>query len=189
MEKGGLLSALKAVFVTQSSRWYHSDELRFGLWGQVRRRWGLCGVKIIQPKQIVYAWRYLVLAVDVLRGVLLWDWADRMNQEHLLPIFEQWSPDAVVWDGASSHGGQAMGTLGFARIALPAYSPELNPAERIFEEIRREIEGIAYPSLQAKQHAIDQFLRRLRADKPRLRKLTAWDWIEQAQEQLPDENI
>jgi hypothetical protein len=186
VEKGGLLSALKAACVTPTSHWYHSDEMRFGLWGQVRRRWGLRGVKIIQPKQIVFAWRYLVLAVDVFRGVLLWDWTERMNQEHLMPIFARWSPDAVVWDGASSHHGQAMGTLGFARVFLPAYSPELNPAERIFEEIRREIEGMVYPSLQAKQHAIDQFLRRLRADKPRLRKLIAWHWITQVQEQLPD---
>jgi transposase len=80
-----------------------------------------------------------------------------------------------------------MGTLGFARIFLPSYSPELNPPERIFEEIRREIEGIVYPSLQAKQHAIDQFLRRLRADKARLQRLIGWDWIMQAYDQLPDE--
>jgi transposase len=178
---------LKDVSITKSTRWYHSDEMRFGLWGQVRRRWGLRGVKIIQPIQIVFAWRYLVLAVDGLRCQLLWDWSDRMNQEHLMPIFQRWSPDAVVWDGASSHRGNAMGTLGFARISLPSYSPELNPAERIFREIRREIEGIVYPSLQAKQHAINRFLRRLHADKTRLRALIGWDWIEHVYQQLPDE--
>ena len=43
------------------------------------------------------------------------------------------------------------------------YSPELNPAEGIFEEIRRQIEGIVYPSLSAKHYRIDHFLRRLRA--------------------------
>ena len=52
-----------------------------------------------------------------------------------------------------------MGDLGFARIALPPYSPELNPPERIFEELHREIEGKVYPSLYAKQVAIDQQLR------------------------------
>ena len=162
--------------------------MRFGLWGQVRRRWGLRGVKIIQPIQIVFAWRYLVLAVDVVRCQLLWDWSDRMNQEHLMPIFARWSPDAVVWDGASSHRGNAMGTLGFARISLPPYSPELNPAERIFREIRREIEGIVYPSLSAKQYAINRFLRRLHADKTRLRELIGWDWIQHVHQQLPDRN-
>ncbi len=187
MEKRGLLTALKEAAVTKTSRWYHSDELRFGLWGQVRRRWGKRGVKIIQPIQIVFAWRYLVLAVDVIRCELLWDWSERMNQEQLMPIFERWAPEAIVWDGASSHRGNAMGTLGFARISLPSYSPELNPPERIFREIRRKIEGIVYPSLPAKQHAINQFLRRLRADKVRLRRLIGWDWITQAYDQLPDE--
>ena len=181
--------ALKAASVTPVSRWYHSDEMRFGLWGQARRRWGKRGVKIIQPIQIVFAWRYLVLAVDVVRCELLWDWAGRMNQEQLTPIFARWAPDAVVWDGASSHRAKAMGTVGFARIFLPAYSPELNPPERIFEEIRQEIEGIVYPSLLAQQHAIDQFLRRLRADKARLRRLIGWDWIMQAYDQLPDQYI
>jgi transposase len=178
--------ALKEASVTQASGWYHRDEMRFGLWGQVRRRWGKRGVKIIQPVQIVFAWRYLVLAVDVLHGELLWDWAERLNQKHLMPIFTRSSPDAVTWDGASSHRGKAIATLGFARIFLPPYSPELNPSERIFEELRQEIEGVVYPSLQAKQHAIDQFLRRLRADKARLRRLIGWDWIMQVYDQLPD---
>jgi transposase len=30
---------------------------------------------------------------------------------------------------------------------LPSYSPELNPAERIFEEVRRRVEGKIYESL------------------------------------------
>lgn len=161
--------------------------MRFGLWGQVRRRWGLRGVKIIQPIQIVFAWRYLVLAVDVIHDGLKWEWADRMNQTQLMPIFERWSLDAVIGDGATSHRGRAMSNLSFARIFLPAYSPELNPAERVFEEIRREIEGIMYPSLQAKQQAIDQFLRRLRADKDRLRRLIGWDWIRHVYDHLPDD--
>ncbi len=42
--------------------------MRFGLWGQVRRRWGLKGKKIIQRMQIVFRWSYLVLAVNVMRG-------------------------------------------------------------------------------------------------------------------------
>jgi hypothetical protein len=159
--------------------------MRFGLWGQVRRRWGLRGVKIIQPKQIEYEWRYLVLAVDVIHLDLKWAWSARMNQEHLLPIFENWHLETVIWDGATAHRGQAMARLAMQRIFLPSYAPELSPAERIFEEIRREIEGIVYPSLFAKQDRIDRFLRRLRTDKARLRQLVSWDWIDHSFQQLP----
>ena len=150
LEKGGLLNALGQAGVTTTSRLWHCDEMRFGLWGQVRRRWGLKGKKIIQRMQIMFHWSYLVLAVDVPRGELLWEWSQRMNQQQLVPIFEQWHMDGVLWDGAPSHRGKLMGQVGFARIFLPAYSPELNPAERVFEEVRRHIEGEVYPSLKAK---------------------------------------
>lgn len=186
MAKKGLQEALAEHETTQTSRWYFSDEMRFGLWGQVRRRWGVRGVKIIQPKQIEFAWRYLVLAVDVIHLDLKWRWAERMNQVSLKPIFEQWKLDTVLWDGASSHRGQDIGQLPMNRLFLPPYSPELNPAERIFEEVRREIEGFVYASLQAKQHRIDQFLRRLRADKVRLASLVSWDWITHIFNQLPE---
>ncbi len=186
MAKKGLKADLLEHETTQASRWYFSDEMRFGLWGQVRKRWGLRGVKIVQPKQIVFAWRYLVLAVDVIHLDLKWTWSDRMNQDCLKPIFEQWQLETVIWDGASSHRGQEIGTLPMNRIFLPPYSPELNPAERIFEELRREIEGVVYPSLEAKQHRIDQFLRRLRADKQRFASLISWDWIHNIFNQLPD---
>lgn len=186
MAKKGLKAELLEHEATRTSHWYFSDELRFGLWGQVRRRWGLRGVKIVQPKQIVFAWRYLVLAVDVIHLDLKWTWSERMNQACLKPIFEQWQLDTVIWDGASSHRGQDIGTLPMNRIFLPPYSPELNPAERIFEEVRPEIEGFVYPSLEAKQHRIDQFLRRLRSDKQRFASLISWDWINDIFNQLPD---
>lgn len=135
--------------------------------------------------QIVFHWSYLVLAVDVMRGELHWGWSQKMNQQQLVPIFEQWPMDGVVWDGAPSHRGKLMGQVGFARIFLPAYSPELNPAERVFEEVRGHIEGEVYPSLKAKKAAIDHLLRRLKADKPRLKRLIGWHWLKRALAQLP----
>ena len=65
MAKKGLQTELTRAACRQASRGYFSDEMRLGLLGQVRRRWGLRAVNIVQPKQIVFAWRYLVLVVDV----------------------------------------------------------------------------------------------------------------------------
>jgi hypothetical protein len=176
----GLPDALREADVTQSHRVWFCDEMRFGLWGHTRKRWGLRGVKIIQPIQIEFAWEYLVLVVDVMRCELRWDWAKRMNQTHLLPIFKRWLPDVVIWDGASAHGGKAMGEVGFERISLPPYSPELNPCERVFEWLRGQIEGEVYATLQPKRREIEHHLRRLNADKGRLKSLIAWQWIKDA---------
>jgi transposase len=137
-------------------------------------------VPIIQPIQIEFAWQYLVLAVDVLRSKLYWAWADRMNQTNLIPIFRKWMPDAVIWDGASAHRGKAMGEVGFERVFLLPYSPELNPCERVFEWLRGKIEGEVYSCLQHKRYVINQLLRRLNADKLRLQQLIGWRWIQEA---------
>jgi len=97
----GLIKALMAAGLTQTSRGWHIDELRVGRWGQIRRHWGRQGVKIGHPKQIVFAWQYLVLAGDV------------------VPVFAAWTFDAAIWDGAAAHRGKRMGALPFERIALP----------------------------------------------------------------------
>jgi len=180
-----LPAALQEAELTAAHRIYFSDEMRFGLWGQTRKRWGLRGVKIIQKIQIEFTWQYLVLAVDVVHLKLRWSWTTQMNQTQLMPVFEAWTPDAVIWDGASAHRGKAMGEVGFARIFLPPYSPELNPCERIFEWLRSKIEGEVYASLQHKRHTITQLLRWLAADKPALQSLIGWGWIHDAFAQLP----
>ena len=183
-KENGLRIALKEVGVQPGDRVWFCDEMRFGLWGQVRKRWGLRGVKIIQKIQIEFAWEYLVLAVDVVRVQLCWDWAKRMNQTSLIPIFKYWLPDAVIWDGASAHRAKAMGEVGFERIPLPPYSPELNPCERVFEWLRGKIEGEVYASLQQKHLRIDHLLRRLNADKLCLKQLIGWKWVQGALAQI-----
>ena len=70
-------------------------------------------------------------------------------------------------------------------IELPPYSPELNPAERVFEEIRRAIEGKVYATLEEKVMAVQEFLIKLEANPERVRSLTWWDWIRASIQQLP----
>lgn len=154
--------------------------MRLGLRGTVRRVLAPRGVRVVQKVQLVYEYTYLLLAVDPLRGHLRWEWIQRMNTEHLLPVLRQWNLRCVVWDGAPAHKAQALGELETVRIGQPAYSPELNPAERVFEEVRRYVEGEVYSSLDAKQRAAEEYLRQLQADPALVRRLCGWDWIQQA---------
>lgn len=68
MEKGGLTAALASEGMQQTSRVYWEDEMLIGLMGQVRRRWTPRGMKLRQRVTFGQVWRYLALAVDVLRG-------------------------------------------------------------------------------------------------------------------------
>lgn len=51
------MQSLSQAGGNQTHQTWHWDEMRFGLWGQVRRRWGRKGVKIIQKVQIEFAWQ------------------------------------------------------------------------------------------------------------------------------------
>jgi transposase len=185
VEKGGLSAALGAAGVTQAGTVLQADELRLGVHGRVRRVRAPRGVKVVQRVQIEYRWRYLLLGVDPRTGALRWQWLDRFRQEHLKPVLAEWAPDAVVWDGAGAHRGKQLGGLPIARIFLPPYSPELNPAERVLEEVRRRAEGRVYDSLDAKQAEVEACPQELAADPERVTRLCGWEWILAAFRPLP----
>jgi len=165
------------------------DELRLGLRGVVRRVWAPRGVKIVQPLELRYQWQYLVLAVDGLGGKLSWLWTANMKSESLVPVIESWRTTGVpgvVCDGAASHRSQRVRDVGLPLIVQPVAAPELNPAERLFEEIRRYVEGRVYATLADKVARVECYLTDLAAAPERLRSLAGWGWIQLALQ--PTEN-
>lgn len=135
--------------------------MRLGLRGVVRRVWAPRGVKIVQPQELRYQWRSLVLRVDGLAGTLAWTWTANMKAESLDPVVTNWRDahvPGVVWDGAASHRSKPVPTVGLPLVVQPAAAPELNPAERVFEEIRRHVEGRVYATLADKVARVDTFL-------------------------------
>lgn len=193
MAKGGLTEALTAVGIRRGQAVGHLDEMRVGLVGTSRRRWGIRGVKIIRPIQRRYQWTYLVLLVDGARGALWWAWQDTMKSDDLLGtvrgIREHRYVDAVAWDGAPSHRERRVRGLGVPLVELPPYSPELNPPERVFEAIRREVEGEVYATLADKQAAVERYLQELDADPARVRSLVGWPWMQDALARLPSSSM
>ena len=189
MEKGGLAAALAAVGLTAASRVGFADEQRIGLRGTTRRVWGRRGVKVRQRLQLRYDWAYLFATVDARAGTIWWDWLPTMKAEDLQPVVAEVRSrgllDALAWDGAPSHADAAVRAAGLPLVALPPYSPELNPAERLFEEVRRRVEGAVYATLADKVDAVEAFLRELDADPARVRRLCGWDWLIAAQDALP----
>ncbi len=164
---------------------YASDEMRLGLRGMVRRVLAPKGVKVVQPLQLVYEWSYLILAVNPQTGELRWRWIERMRQEYIKPVLSDWALEGLIWDKAPSHRAKSLRELSTKRVFLPSYSPELNPAERIFEEVRRRVEGRVYDSIEAKQAEVESYLRQLDADRERVKRLCGWEWMCEALERLP----
>jgi hypothetical protein len=146
-------------------------------------------VKVRQRLQIEYKWRYLVLAVDVRAGRVWWTWTETMQGQDLLgavgalPRYTDFA--AIVWDQAPGHQMVAGYEVGLQLVEQPAYAPELNPVERVIEELRQAVEGQVYASLDEKVAAVEAELRKLDADPVRVRRLTCWTWITQALDSLP----
>jgi hypothetical protein len=159
--------------------------MRLGLHGQVRRVLAPRGVKVVQRRQVEYQWAYLLLAVEPLAGALRWRWIARLRQDELRPALEEWRLAGVVWDGAGAHRGKRLSSLETKRVRLPPYAPELNPAERVFQEVRRHSEGRVYEDLTTKQEAAEQYLRTLVNDPTRVQRLCGWAWLRKALSQLP----
>ena len=187
MEKGGLEAAFRAHGVTAQQRVVWADEMRVGLLGQVRRVWAPRGVKISQKVQLERQWAYLALAVDVRTGTLTWCWMENMKGESIAQALRQWQAEgieAVVWDGARGHRAQVVQEAGVTRIQQPPYSPELNPVERVFLEIRRQVEGQVYDTLKAKKRTVEAVLEDLAAHPQKVKRLTCWSWIADAFQNL-----
>ncbi len=75
--------------------------------------------------------------------------------------------------------------MGLPLVEQSPASPELNPTERVFEELRRAVEGKVYATLEKKVEAVEAELARLDVDPERVRRLTGWAWITTSVGQLP----
>ena len=146
------------------------------------------GVKVRQRVQLERQWRYLALAVDGARGRLSWCWIATMTEPAIAEAVRHWRADgveAVVWDGAKGHAGASVRQVGVALVQQPPYAPEVQPAERVFEELRRAIEGKVYATIEAKVAAVEAELAQWAADPARVRRLAGWAWIAAARARRP----
>lgn len=161
--------------------------MRVGLIGQVRRVWAPRGVKVRQKVEFKYEWEYLNLAVNGLEGTLYWEWTPNMKSEEIAKVVVHWQAKGIeimVWDRAPGHRGKEVKKVGVKLIEQPPYSPELNPSERVFEELRRKVEGKVYGDIEAKKAAIERELQQLAADPEKVKSLTGWTWIRQSVDSL-----
>ncbi len=79
-------------------------------------------------------------------------------------------------DNASAHHAQAL-TLPDNVILLfqPPYSPEVNPIERLWQELKRSLAWMHVESMAHLQQVISRWVNRLSPEE--VKSLTQWDWI------------
>lgn len=60
---------------------------------------------------------------------------------------------------------------------LSAYSPDYNPQERMFQEIKKPLKGKVYQDLEPIEEEIDLKLEEFWTDPEKVKSLTNWHWI------------
>jgi len=63
-------------------------------------------------------------------------------------------------------------------VYIPSYSPELNPTEHVWDEIREKFfHNITFDSISALEDRLEIALKELELDMPRVHSMTSFPWI------------
>lgn len=170
---------------TGSIRLMFQDEARFGRMVRPRRSWAPAPMRPVIANGYEREFVYVYGAVSPLQGELDWMLCREMNNVRMSEFLAQVSrahPDdliAMVVDGASSHKSKELIVPeNIQLLRLPSYSPELNPQEHIWDELReKEFPNRVFDHLDAVIRQLEYGLPRLASDHQGLRSLTAWPWI------------
>ena len=161
------------------------DEARFGRMVRIRRCWAPMPERPVVANGYEREFVYVFGAVSPMEGELDWMIGPKMNTERMGEYLAQVTtahPNefiVMVVDGASPHKAKDLVVPENIRLLrLPAYSPELNPQEHVWDEIReKEFPNRVFSDLASVTGQLERGLPKLAADCERLRSLTAWPWI------------
>ena len=164
--------------------WYQ-DEARLGQKGMLTRVWALRGSRPRVPRDYRYGYCYLFSAICPAAGVAVGHVCDRANTQemnrHLLDISVA-VPDGrhalVVFDGAGWHRSKALECpKNVTVLRLPAYSPELNPVETVFQFLKaRHFANQVFDTADAVKEKVAQVWKGFTTSSDRIRSLGHRSW-------------
>lgn len=84
----------------------------------------------------------------------------------------------LITDGATAHRSRKLKTGEKIELELlPAYSPQLNPVERFFQEIRRRLKNRVFLTYEEVEKAVIEIARPFLKAEKTIKKLTCYDWL------------
>ena len=158
------------------------DEARFGRMVRIRRCWAPAPERPMVDNGYEREFSYVYGAVSPLEGQLDWMICRKMDIAAMSRFLDQVSAahpgDFIVMivDGASSHVAKALEVPENIRLhRLPAYSPQLNPQEHIWDEIReKQFPNRVFSDMAGVIRELEKGLPQLAADTDRIRSIRAW---------------
>ena len=161
------------------------DEHRYGLISTVRRCWTLSGHRVVAPYHTKYQWGYVYGACELIEAqafFLLLPTVSLVTSQIFLEHLVQTDPEAidvVIWDQAGFHPEPSVHGLPeqIRILPLPPYCPELNPMEKLWDQVQRSISNAAWQTLDAIESEIVDVLQPFWQSVSRVRRFLGENWL------------
>lgn len=183
-----ILSCLRPLYSGKykgNIRLFSQDESRFGLLPIPRRRITLPGIKPISPVQFQFESCYLYGAVEPITGESFFLELPNLNTQCFQIYLDEFSKafadsfNVMLLDRGKFHQAKSLIIPhNIAPVFIPPYSPELNPIERLWEDIKAEIADELYPNIQALMDKVASIIKRY--TKEAIRSLTSYPYLIEA---------
>jgi hypothetical protein len=160
------------------------DEARMGQQGTLTRVWARTGSRPTVIKQTEYQWLHLWAAIEATTGQSWTMLTPDMNTTQMNMLLagisgtlEENDLAVIVLDNAGWHRAKALQIpSNIALLFLPPYSPELQPAERLWAWMRsHHLSNRVYVDYNDMLNAADKAIQTL--DQSRLQTLCACSWL------------
>ena len=176
---------LKQARAGKELRVMFQDEGRFGSINNPRRCWAPEGFRPDVPEQIVREYTYVFTAVCPFDGTmdsLILPYVNTETMSIFLEIISSRHPKEFILMLMDQAGWHKSSKLiipdNIKPIWLPPYSPQCNPAEHIWEEIREKwFENHVFKSLKAVEKTLEKALIYLENDKEKIVSMTGFEWV------------
>ena len=161
------------------------DEARFGRITDPRRCWAPFPHRPLVHAAVVQEFTYAYTAVspqDGLLDSLILPWVGTGMMNLFLEEVSFRHPDefiVMLMDQAAWHTAKELRIPENIHILfLPPYSPELNPVEYLWDEIReKDFPNLVFATIESLEIHLMHGLAALERDSIRVQSITGWDWI------------
>lgn len=180
---------LKGLFPDKDIQVWFQDEARIGQQGTISRIWADTGSRPRSIRQTNYKWTYLFGSVCPSSGQSHgWrmpyanTWIMNLYLRDFSKQLAEKTHALLVMDGAGWHSSKELQIPdNVSVLLLPPYSPELNPAELIWRQLRqRQLSNRLYPTLADLESAVDEAWLWLSNQQDELSSLCLFPWIKSA---------
>ena len=166
--------------------------MRYGTRTVLGRGWTPTGIRPRGRMHIGYKYHYLYVALSPRSGDVFALLLPRMNSKCYTVFLKEFSrhlslqgligdgmPEVrFIADNAGFHHAKDIDVpAGISAEHIPPYSPELNPCERFFEEIRRSMKNKVAETVEEIEQVVIGALRHYWDNPDAVIQLTYWEWM------------